>query len=131
MHPIGNPHIDHMFDRFELIYSRNIARDVCLTYVVCSEGKRGVTNTLAMPIDKILYIYLLCPHSEHHTKICSNLNSLKTFTKETGSNKVKLPRVRSNEIVPVPVGAGPNKFKNYFEHHCQSVPPPPHPIFVR
>jgi hypothetical protein len=43
-HPIGNPQIHHMFDRFELIYSGNIARDVCLTYVVCPEGKRGVTK---------------------------------------------------------------------------------------
>jgi hypothetical protein len=28
---------------------------------------------------------------------------------ETDSNKVKLPKVGSNAIVPVPVGAGPNK----------------------
>jgi len=28
---------------------------------------------------------------------------------ETGSNKVKLPKVGSNAIVPVPVRAGPNK----------------------
>jgi hypothetical protein len=27
--------------------------------------KQGVTNTLALPINKVLYIYLLCPHSEH------------------------------------------------------------------
>ncbi len=27
--------------------------------------KQGITNTLALPIDKMLYIYLLCPHSEH------------------------------------------------------------------
>jgi hypothetical protein len=67
-HPIGNPQIHHMFDRFELIDSGYIARDVCLTYVVCPEGKRGVTNTLAMPIDKILYIYLLRPHSLNTTK---------------------------------------------------------------
>jgi hypothetical protein len=93
--------------------------------VVCPDGKRGVTNTLAMLIDKILYIYLLCPHSEHRTKICSNLNSLNTFTKETGSNNGKLPnnngklpKVGSNATVPVPVGASPNKFKSYFEHHC-------------
>jgi hypothetical protein len=41
--------------------------------------------------------------------IHSNLNSLNTFAKETGSNKVKLPKVGSNAIVPVSVGAGPNK----------------------
>jgi hypothetical protein len=26
--------------------------------------KQGITNTLALSIDKMLYIYLLCPHSE-------------------------------------------------------------------
>jgi hypothetical protein len=67
--------------------------------------KQGITNTLALPIGKMLYIYLLCPHSEHH----KNLNSLNTFTKRTGSNKVKLPKVGLNAMVPVPVGAGPNK----------------------
>jgi hypothetical protein len=37
--------------------------------------------------------------------IRSNLNSVNTFTKcDTGSNKVKLPKVGSNAIVPVPVG---------------------------
>jgi hypothetical protein len=61
--------------------------------------KQGITNTLALPIDKMLYIYLLRPHSEHPKKICSNLNSLNTFTKETGSNKVKLSKVGSNMIV--------------------------------
>ncbi len=29
------------------------------------EKKQGITNTLALPIDKMLYIYLLCPHSDH------------------------------------------------------------------
>ncbi len=28
------------------------------------EIEQGITNTLALPIDK-MYIYLLCPHSEH------------------------------------------------------------------
>jgi hypothetical protein len=64
--------------------------------------KQGITNTPAVPIDKMLYIYLLCPHSEHQKKIRSNLN---TFTKETGSNKVKLPKVGSLW------GAGPNKLQ--------------------
>ncbi len=70
--------------------------------------KQGITNKTALPIDKMLYIHLLCPHSEHQ-KICSDLNSLNTFTKETVSNKVKRPKVGSNAIVRVPVGAGPNK----------------------
>jgi hypothetical protein len=41
--------------------------------------------------------------------MCSNLNNLNTFSKETSSNKVKLPKVGSNAIVPVPVKARPNK----------------------
>ncbi len=34
---------------------------------VCSNVyiKHGITNTLALPIDTMLYICLLCPHSEH------------------------------------------------------------------
>jgi len=73
--------------------------------------KQGITITLALPIDKMLYIYLLYPHSEDQKKICSNLNSLNTFTKKTGSNKVKLPKVGSNAIVPAPTGQGPTKTK--------------------
>ncbi len=34
--------------------------------VVTSE--QGITNTLALPMDKMLYIYLLCSHSEHPEK---------------------------------------------------------------
>jgi hypothetical protein len=30
--------------------------------------QQGITNTLALPIGKMLYIYLLCPHSEHQKK---------------------------------------------------------------
>ncbi len=71
-------------------------------------------NTLFLPIDKMLYIYLLCPHSEHQKKFRSNLNSLNTFTKGTSSpNKLKLPKIGSNAIVPVRVGAGPNERKAY------------------
>ncbi len=147
---------------------------VCVRVCFQKRAKQGVTNTLALPINKMLYIYLLrrhsqhqkmsmlyiyflCPHSQHqkmsmfyicllcrHSQrqknvdvvlllivstlstpkktidvvhllivstlstpknICSNLNSLNTFTKETSSNKVKLPKVGSNAIVPVPVKA--------------------------
>jgi len=46
--------------------------------------------------------------------ICSNLNSLNTFTKETGSHKVKLAKVGSNAIVPVE--AEPNKELNSIEN---------------
>jgi hypothetical protein len=35
---------------------------------------------------------------------------LKKQTRNNGSDKVKLPKVGSNAIVPVPVGAEPNKF---------------------
>jgi hypothetical protein len=31
-------------------------------------NKQGIANTLALPIDKMLYIYLLCPHSKHQKK---------------------------------------------------------------
>ncbi len=65
----------------------------CLVIVL--GPKQGITNTLALPIDKMLYIYVLCPHSEHQ----KNLNGLNTFTKEAGSNKVKHPKVGSNVIV--------------------------------
>jgi hypothetical protein len=57
------------------------------------EFKQGIINTLALPIDKMLYIYLLCPHSEHQ-KIRSNLNNLNTFMKETGSPNVKPVLIR-------------------------------------
>jgi len=52
--------------------------------------------------------------------ICSKINSLNTFTKETGSpnvkpvfNKVKLPKVGSKAIVPAPTGQGPTKGGRY------------------
>jgi hypothetical protein len=58
---------------------------------------------LAVPIDNMLYIYLLCPHSEHQNNPFQS--------KQSGSIKAKLPKVGSNAIVPVPVGAGPDKWK--------------------
>jgi hypothetical protein len=30
-----------------------------------AQEQQGITNMLVLPIDKMLYIYLLCPHSEH------------------------------------------------------------------
>jgi hypothetical protein len=44
----------------------------------------------------------------------SNINSLNTFIKETSSNTIKLPKVGSNAMVPVPVEAGPNKLTSLF-----------------
>jgi len=77
--------------------------------------KQGITNMLALPIDKMLNIYLLCSHSEHpknpfQPKQSKRFHSKNWFTEcETGLNSIKLPKVGSNAIVPVPVGAGPNK----------------------
>jgi hypothetical protein len=82
-----------------------------------SKKKQGSTNTLALAIDKMLYIYLLCPHSEHQnnpfqSEQSKHFHQRNEFTKcETGSIKAKLPKVGSNAIVPVHVGAGPNKRK--------------------
>jgi hypothetical protein len=47
-------------------------------------------------------------------RLRSNLNSLNTFIKETSSNTIKLSKVGSNAIVPVPVEAGPNKLTSLF-----------------
>jgi hypothetical protein len=71
------------------------------------EPKQGITNMLALPIDKMFYIVPTVSHTLNTKKIRSDLNNLNTFTKETGSNKVKLPKVGSNAIVHVPVRAGP------------------------
>jgi hypothetical protein len=43
-------------------------------------------------------------HTLNTKRIHSNINSVNSFTKETGSNKVKLPKVGANVIVPVPCG---------------------------
>jgi len=78
-----------------------MARDKFLTRVESSRGtlqfrlqrwnishgfQQGITNTLALPIDKMLYI--------HPPTILSDLNNLNTFTKETGSPHVKLVLIR-------------------------------------
>jgi hypothetical protein len=69
---------------------------------------------LALPIAKMLYIYLLCPHSEHQKNSFQSKPS-NTFTKESGSSNVK-PVVKDKTSKswvqcarPCPVGAGPNK----------------------
>jgi hypothetical protein len=101
-----------------------------LSLVLCGYvEKQGITNMQALPVDKMLYIYLLCPHSEHQKQIHSNLNSLNTFTKKMGSsnmktdsNKLKLPKVGSNVIVPVP---GPkNQLSSQCMFKCLSQPMP-------
>jgi len=45
---------------FKIIYNWIMLK--CL--VIALGLKQGITNKLALPIDKMLYIYLLCPHSE-------------------------------------------------------------------
>jgi hypothetical protein len=63
----------------------------------------------------MLYIYLLCPHSEHQKNLFQSKQSKHFHQRnwfilcEIGSNKVKLPKVGSDAIVPVPVEAEPNK----------------------
>jgi hypothetical protein len=80
--------------------------------------KQGITNTLALPIDKMLYIYLLCPHSEcqknpFQSKQSKHFHQRNQFTQcETSSNKVKFPKVGSKAIVPV---AGPTNKKISFQ----------------
>jgi hypothetical protein len=65
------------------------------------EIEQDITNT--PPIDK-MYIYLLCPQSEDQnnpfqSKQSKHFHQRNWFTLcETGSNKVKLPKVRSNVI---------------------------------
>jgi hypothetical protein len=70
---------------------------------------------LALPIDKMLYICLLCPHSEHQnnpfqSKQSKHFHQRNHFTScETDSNKIKLSKVVFNAIVLVPVGEEPNR----------------------
>jgi len=52
---------------------------------------------------------IYCVHTLNTKNICSNLNNLNISTKETSSNKIKLPKVVPNAIIPVPMGAWPNK----------------------
>jgi hypothetical protein len=65
----------------------------------------------------MLYIYLLYPHSEHQNNPFQSKHSKHFHQRnwfivcETGSNKLKLPKVGPNVIFPVPVGAGPNKVR--------------------
>ncbi len=39
------------------------------------QNKQGMKNTLALSIDKMLGIYLLCPQSEHHNNPFQNKHS--------------------------------------------------------
>ncbi len=72
-----------------------------LVHAFISMFKQGITNTLALPIDKMLCIYVLCPHSKHQknpfqSKQSKHFHHGNQFTLcETGFNKVKLPKVGS------------------------------------
>jgi len=52
--------------------------------------KQDITNTLTLPIDKGCCTSIYCVHSLNTKTIHANLNSLNTFTKETGSSNLKL-----------------------------------------
>jgi hypothetical protein len=76
----------------------------------------------------MLYMYLVCPHSlSLNTKtISSNLNSLNTFTKESGSSIVKLVLTSVNPMHNAQVCYFNNVwlmfliffFKNFFSNNC-------------
>jgi hypothetical protein len=68
--------------------------------------QQGITNTLALPIDKMLYIYLLCPHSEHQNNRFHYHQRDRVPNLKQMFNKVKLPKVGSSAIW----GTGPNQF---------------------
>ncbi len=57
-----------------------------------------------------------CVHTTHQknpfqSKQSKHFHQENQFTQyEIGPNKVKLPKVGPNVMVPVPVGAGPNKY---------------------
>jgi len=54
-------------------------------YIWFLKKKQGITNALALPIIKMLYIYLLCSHSEHQknpfqSKQSKNFDQRNQFT---------------------------------------------------
>jgi hypothetical protein len=52
------------FLKMQMHNSSNAIRKIsagCKDFLI----KQGITNTLALPIGNMLYIYVLCPHSEH------------------------------------------------------------------
>ncbi len=83
--------ISHLFSKLNLSCHDGKAFS---TYEKDVMVKQGITNMLALPIDKMLYIYLVCPHSEHKKKIHFNLNSLNAFTKKIDSCNVKPVLIR-------------------------------------
>ncbi len=69
----------------------DLNQSMCVCVCVCAcvfseEAKQGVTNTLALPINKMLYIYLLCPHSRHQKSIDVVVHLLTISTLSTPKN---------------------------------------------
>jgi hypothetical protein len=59
------------------------------------QSQQGITNTLTLPIDKdVVHLPTYYVHTLNNKKIRSNLNSLNTFTKETGLPNVKTILIR-------------------------------------
>jgi hypothetical protein len=65
-----------------------------LSNCVQKNTKQAITNTLALPMNKMLCTSTYGVHTLNTKTICSNLNSLNTFTKETSSPNVKLVVIR-------------------------------------
>jgi hypothetical protein len=66
--------------------------------------EQGIRKTPALPIDKMLYIHLLCPHSKHQTNpfLSKHFHQRNQFAWcETSSNNVKLSKVGSNANSPL------------------------------
>jgi hypothetical protein len=123
--------LDFPSDQTDKSFVTSIKVCVCVRACVFSEeAKQGVTNTRALPknVDvvhlltmstistpknvDVVVVHLLTMSTLSNTKKCRccctstyYVHTLNTFSKETSSNKVKLPKVGSNAIVPVHVEA--------------------------
>jgi hypothetical protein len=77
-----------------------------LVYIISIENKASQMRWPCQYVRHSTSTY--CVHTLNTKKIHSSSNNLNTFTQyEIGSNKVKLPKVGLNVMVPVPVGPGP------------------------
>jgi hypothetical protein len=77
-------------------YTEAIKNEGCYRYKVQTVAfgkKQGMENTLALPILKMLYIYLLCPHSEHPNNPFHSKRS-KQYHQRKRSNAKKLILIR-------------------------------------
>jgi hypothetical protein len=97
-------HVRGALIEYPLVTWTNWLLNARLNDTVCTHCKQGITNTLALPIVKMLYIYRLCPHSKHQKDPFQSKES-KHFHQKTDSpnvktsfNTLKLPKVGSNVI---------------------------------